>query len=140
MQGVISLPLGLFFVGLVLVAFRGFAAWINENFPYQAHSLRRIGLRDAKQLKPFLMAFDEQFLASFFGSSPRRLWTKGISQKLFCLTCFFLSDILRTMQDVNTRELQKHTREVCERIAAGESLRWVKGGKTIAYISPALNL
>jgi hypothetical protein len=60
--------------------------------------------------------------------------------KALLFDMLFLSDILRTMQDVNTRELQKHTREVRERIAAGESLRWVKGGKTIAYISPALNL
>jgi antitoxin (DNA-binding transcriptional repressor) of toxin-antitoxin stability system len=41
------------------------------------------------------------------------------------------------MKDINTRELQKHTREVRERIAADESLRWVMGEGTVAYITPA---
>ncbi len=41
------------------------------------------------------------------------------------------------MKSINTRELQKHTKEVRERIVAGESLRWVMGEDTVAYITPA---
>lgn len=48
-----------------------------------------------------------------------------------------MSDIMSDMKDINTRELQKHTREVRERVAAGESLRWVMGEDTVAYITPA---
>ncbi|MFT5836636.1 MAG: antitoxin (DNA-binding transcriptional repressor) of toxin-antitoxin stability system [Candidatus Azotimanducaceae bacterium] len=48
-----------------------------------------------------------------------------------------MSDIVSTMKSVNTRELQKHTREVRERVAAGESLKWVMGEDTVAYITPA---
>ena len=44
------------------------------------------------------------------------------------------------MQDINTREIQKHTREVRERLAAGESLRWVMGEETVAYLTPALEV
>jgi|GEM_PF-865171 len=48
-----------------------------------------------------------------------------------------MSDTLTIMKSINTRELQKHTREVRERIVAGESLRWVMGKETVAYITPA---
>ncbi len=48
-----------------------------------------------------------------------------------------MSDTMSDMKDINTRELQKHTREVRERVAAGESLRWVMGEETVAYITPA---
>ena len=48
-----------------------------------------------------------------------------------------MSDIMSVMKNINTRELQKHTREVRERVAAGESLRWVMGEETVAYITPA---
>jgi len=41
------------------------------------------------------------------------------------------------MKSINTRELQKHTRAVRERVAAGESLKWVMGEDTVAYITPA---
>ena len=41
------------------------------------------------------------------------------------------------MEEINTRELQKHTKKVRERIVAGESLRWVMGEDTVAYITPA---
>ncbi len=44
---------------------------------------------------------------------------------------------MSVMKNINTRELQKHTREVRERVAAGESLRWVMGEETVAYITPA---
>lgn len=44
---------------------------------------------------------------------------------------------MSTMKSINTRELQKHTREVRERVVAGESLRWVMGEDTVAYITPA---
>jgi antitoxin (DNA-binding transcriptional repressor) of toxin-antitoxin stability system len=49
-----------------------------------------------------------------------------------------MSDTMSDMKDINTRELQKHTRQVRERVAAGESLRWVMGEETVAYITPAL--
>jgi antitoxin (DNA-binding transcriptional repressor) of toxin-antitoxin stability system len=48
-----------------------------------------------------------------------------------------MSDTMSDMKDINTRELQKRTREVRERVAAGESLRWVMGEETVAYITPA---
>ena len=48
-----------------------------------------------------------------------------------------MSDIMSVMKNINTRGLQKHTREVRERVAAGESLRWVMGEETVAYITPA---
>ena len=48
-----------------------------------------------------------------------------------------MSDTLSDMKKINTRELQKHTREVRERVAAGESLKWVMGEETVAYITPA---
>lgn len=48
-----------------------------------------------------------------------------------------MSDTMSDMKDIHTRELQKHTREVRERVAAGESLRWVMGEEAVAYITPA---
>lgn len=48
-----------------------------------------------------------------------------------------MSDTVLDVKDINTRELQKHTREVRERVAASESLRWVMGEETVACITPA---
>jgi hypothetical protein len=41
------------------------------------------------------------------------------------------------MKTVNTREIQKDTRGVRERLMAGESLAWVVGKRTVAYLTPA---
>lgn len=40
------------------------------------------------------------------------------------------------MRRVNTREIQKQTRLVRERLLAGETLAWVVGEQTVAYITP----
>jgi len=58
------------------------AAWINENFPYEAHSLRGIGLRDAKDSDIFeaarsanavIISKDSDFLDLIgkYGSPPK---------------------------------------------------------------------
>ena len=60
----------------------GLAAWINEKFPYEAHSLRGIGLRDAKDNEIFeaarsanvvILSKDSDFLDLIgkYGSPPK---------------------------------------------------------------------
>lgn len=41
------------------------------------------------------------------------------------------------MRTVNTREIQKRTKAVRERLLAGETLGWVVGRQVIGYLTPA---
>ena len=65
----------------------GVAAWINENFPYEAHSLRGMGLRDAKDAEIFeaarkanaiIISKDSDFLDLIgkFGSPPKLIYLR----------------------------------------------------------------
>lgn len=46
-------------------------------------------------------------------------------------------DILSDMRKVTTREVQKETRSVRQRLLAGETLEWVMGKETVGYLTPA---
>jgi len=48
-----------------------------------------------------------------------------------------MSVILSDMQTVTTRELQRDTRSVRERLLAGEKLQWVLGKKVVGHLLPA---
>lgn len=65
----------------------GVAAWINENFSYEAHSLRGMGLRDAKDAEIFeaartanaiIISKDSDFLDLIgkFGSPPKLIYLR----------------------------------------------------------------
>jgi len=47
-----------------------------------------------------------------------------------------MSDILTDMQTVTTREVQRETRSVRQRLLAGETLQWILGKKVIGHIVP----
>lgn len=42
------------------------------------------------------------------------------------------------MNQVTTRELQQHTRDVRKRIEAGETLDWTLRGRVVARLTPAV--
>lgn len=44
---------------------------------------------------------------------------------------------LSDMQTITTRELQRDTRAVRERLLAGEKLQWVLGNKVVGHLLPA---
>jgi hypothetical protein len=48
-----------------------------------------------------------------------------------------MSDILSDMATINTREIQKNTRVVRNRLLRGETLEWVMGKQVIGYLTPA---
>jgi hypothetical protein len=48
-----------------------------------------------------------------------------------------MSVILSDMQVVTTREIQRDTRMLRQRILAGETLQWMLGKKVIGHIVPA---
>ena len=48
-----------------------------------------------------------------------------------------MSDNLLDMKTINTRELQKRTRDVRRRLMAGEALEWVMGKRVVGYLRPA---
>jgi len=48
-----------------------------------------------------------------------------------------MSAILSAMQTITTRELQRDTRAVRERLLAGERLDWVLGKKVVGHLLPA---
>ena len=47
-----------------------------------------------------------------------------------------MEDILSDMRKVTTREVQKETRAVRQRLLAGETLEWVMGKETVGYLTP----
>ena len=48
-----------------------------------------------------------------------------------------MSVILSDMQTITTRELQRDTRTIRERLLAGEQLQWVLGEKVVGHLLPA---
>jgi hypothetical protein len=48
-----------------------------------------------------------------------------------------VSVILSDVQTITTRELQRDTRAVRERLLAGEKLSWVLGKKVVGHLLPA---
>jgi len=48
-----------------------------------------------------------------------------------------MSDILSYMTTINTREIQKNTRAVRNKLLRGETLEWVMGKQVIGYLTPA---
>jgi hypothetical protein len=48
-----------------------------------------------------------------------------------------MEDILSDMKKITTREVQKETRAVRQRLLAGETLEWVMGKETVGYLTPA---
>ena len=48
-----------------------------------------------------------------------------------------MSAILSDMQMVTTREIQRDTRMVRQRLLAGETLQWMLGKKVIGHLVPA---
>lgn len=48
-----------------------------------------------------------------------------------------MSVILSDMQTVTTRDIQRETRTVRQRLLAGETLQWMLGKKVIGHIVPA---
>jgi hypothetical protein len=48
-----------------------------------------------------------------------------------------MSVILSDMKTVTTREIQRGTRAVRQRLLAGETLQWMLGKKVIGHIMPA---
>jgi hypothetical protein len=48
-----------------------------------------------------------------------------------------MSVILTAMQTVTTRDIQRETRTVRQRLLAGETLQWMLGKKVIGHIVPA---
>lgn len=48
-----------------------------------------------------------------------------------------MSVILTDMTTVTTREIQRETRTVRQRLLAGETLQWMLGKKVIGHIVPA---
>jgi len=48
-----------------------------------------------------------------------------------------MSVIMSDMQTITTRELQRDTRAVRERLLAGEKLDWVLGKKVVGHLLPA---
>jgi len=48
-----------------------------------------------------------------------------------------MSDNLKDMNQVNTREIQQHTRSVRERLERGETLQWTIRGHVVAHLTPA---
>jgi len=51
-----------------------------------------------------------------------------------------MSVILSDMQTITTRELQRDTRAVRERLLAGEKLQWVLGRKVVGHLLPAAEM
>ncbi len=49
-----------------------------------------------------------------------------------------MSDILSDMAAINTREIQKNTRAVRNKLLRGETLEWVMGKRVIGYLTPAV--
>ncbi|MCC5806914.1 MAG: hypothetical protein JJU00_11360 [Opitutales bacterium] len=48
-----------------------------------------------------------------------------------------LSDKLKDMKSVTTREIQQNTRSIRQRLESGESLQWAIRGRVVAHLTPA---
>lgn len=94
----------------------GIAAWINENFPYEAHSLRAIGLRDAKDAEIFeaarstnaiIISKDSDFLDLIgkFGSPPKLIYLRcgnTTNQRLREIFGVHLQNAMQQLSDEET--------------------------------------